>query len=185
MTDLIIENRIKNALPQPLYYFVKEKIMGWEFPWSFLSNRLYSNNPVNTADEKEKNYTLHHNVFRDNQICSPFFDLTNSIALLLQNSFNLNETSIQRLRWTMNTNSSDGKKDTPHIDDDSPHKVILYYLNDSDGDTYFYSNQKDKIINSITPEKNSAIMFDGSVMHSGSKPIEYARRIVLNINLTY
>ena len=77
---------------------------------------------------------------------------------------------------------------TPHTDMLStkdphrPHKVILFYLNVSDGDTYFYDKEH-KIIDSVTPKGNRAVLFDGSLLHSSSKPIEFARRIVLNINL--
>ena len=55
-------------------------------------------------------------------------------------------------------------------------------MNDSDGDTYFY-DKENKIIDSVTPKENRAVLFDGSILHSSSKPIEFSRRIVLNINL--
>ena len=67
--------------------------------------------------------------------------------------------------------------------------IILFYLNDSDGDTYFYDehqqefNNDRKIIDSVTPKANRAVLFDGSILHSSSKPVSFARRISLNINL--
>ena len=50
------------------------------------------------------------------------------------------------------------------------------------GDTYFYDKEH-KIIDSVTPKENRAVLFDGSMLHSSSKPIKFPRRIVLNINL--
>ena len=73
-------------------------------------------------------------------------------------------------------------KHEPHIDMKENHKVILFYLNDSDGDTYFYDKDHN-VIDSVTPKANRAVLFDGSILHSSSKPVEFARRIVLNINL--
>ena len=61
------------------------------------------------------------------------------------------------------------------------HKTILYYFNDSDGDTVFYKNKK--IIKRITPVLNSGICFDGSIYHSSSKPIKNIKRLVMNINI--
>ena len=60
--------------------------------------------------------------------------------------------------------------------------VILFYLTDTDGDTYFY-DKNHKIIDSVSPKANRAVLFDGLCLHSSSKPTKSDRRIVLNINL--
>ena len=82
----------------------------------------------------------------------------------------------------MTTSINKAWKNEPHIDMKEKHKVILFYLNDSDGDTYFYDKDHN-IIDSVTPKENRAVLFDGSILHSSSKPVEFAKRIVLNINL--
>tara|TARA_Y100000114_G_C11744302_1_gene320756 strand:- start:365 stop:943 length:579 start_codon:yes stop_codon:yes gene_type:complete len=72
---------------------------------------------------------------------------------------------------------------TPHIDfEEINHKVILYYVNDSDGDTFFF-NKKGNIIKKIKPKKNRCIIFDGDVFHASSNPIKSKDRIVINIDL--
>ena len=70
-----------------------------------------------------------------------------------------------------------------HIDQKEKHQTILYYLNNSDGDTYFYKKNKKTIEKKITPEKNKAVLFDGLTYHASSKPIKNMYRLVLNINL--
>ena len=82
----------------------------------------------------------------------------------------------------MTTSINKAWKNKPHIDMKEKHKVILFYLNDSDGDTYFYDKDHN-IIDSVSPKENRAVLFDGSILHSSSKPTKSARRIVLNINL--
>ena len=105
------------------------------------------------------------------------------MSLILKDLFELEKTyNVVRLRWGMTTTLNKIHKHNPHIDMPIPHKVILFYLNDSDGDTNFY-NKEHKIIDSVTPKENRAVLFDGSILHSSSKPIKFARRIVLNINL--
>lgn len=76
---------------------------------------------------------------------------------------------------------------TPHIDlqyDDGSsvdHKVFLYYINDSDGPTYFFNNQKE-LTDTVYPKKGRAVIFDGSQIHAGSNPVKNPFRFVLNVD---
>jgi hypothetical protein len=76
-----------------------------------------------------------------------------------------------------------------HIDAPIKHKVFLYYLNDSDGDTLFFNkNFNDKIDSelvvdySVTPKAGKAIVFDGMRWHSSTPPKNNQLRIILNID---
>jgi len=70
-----------------------------------------------------------------------------------------------------------------HIDLHDPHLVVLYYVNDSDGDTFFFGKDiSNGISQKISPKKNRAIIFDGSIYHAGSLPSR-EKRIILNYNL--
>ena len=72
---------------------------------------------------------------------------------------------------------------TKHVDMDIPHLTILYYVNDSDGDTFFFGKDiNDGISRRITPKKNRAIIFDGLIYHAGSLPTAN-KRVILNFNL--
>jgi hypothetical protein len=55
--------------------------------------------------------------------------------------------------------------------------ATVYYVNDSDGDTIF-KDSKEK----ITPKANRLIIFDGSLLHTGSSPKNSKTRILLNSN---
>jgi len=77
----------------------------------------------------------------------------------------------------------------PHVDMTKPHMVLLYYVNDSDGDTIIFhqkhSSDQDPVLTvnrSISPKAGSAIMFDGLTYHSSASPNHAEERIVLNIN---
>ena len=77
----------------------------------------------------------------------------------------------------------------PHVDIAMPHMVLLYYVNDSDGDTVIFyekhSSDQDPVLTvnrSISPKAGSAIMFDGLTYHSSSSPQYTEERIVININ---
>ena len=71
----------------------------------------------------------------------------------------------------------------PHIDTDTPHWVCLYYVNNSDGDTVFYKDDKITEIRRVSPKKGRIAFFDGSIYHA-STPSETKSRAVINFNFT-
>lgn len=167
---------VNDAINISNFNLLQNKILSEDFPWYFINNSAYNNS------KDDITYSFHHTLLLNYKITSNHFDFINSIALQLKDKFKLTEYNIFRLRLGLTV--SYGKKiiNNPHIDvNNREHKVILFYINDSDGDTYFYKNNK--IIKSISPEKNKAILFDGNIYHSSSKPEKNLRRIVLNLNL--
>jgi len=69
----------------------------------------------------------------------------------------------------------------PHIDFPIPHTVLLYYVNDADGNTVFF-NKKNEVVEEITPKKGRLLVFDGTVYHGGGIP-RTGPRCVVNYNL--
>ena len=85
------------------------------------------------------------------------------------------------------------KKDTIHVNRDVPHLVMLYYVNDSDGDTILYDKTIDdipfdvqypdeycdlNIAHRITPKKGRVLFFDGRHYHAPSSPSKSMRCII-------
>ena len=73
-----------------------------------------------------------------------------------------------------------GKPHNAHVDQQFPHDVVLYYINDADGDTFFFDKDKN-IIHRETPERGKLVIFDGSTFHASSAPSTNIR-MTLNIN---
>tara|TARA_B100002019_G_C21224618_1_gene576674 strand:+ start:134 stop:691 length:558 start_codon:yes stop_codon:yes gene_type:complete len=61
---------------------------------------------------------------------------------------------------------------------------ILYYVNDSDGDTILYENDRKTVIEKISPKAGRFVYFDGDIPHCASRPIESFKRMVININVS-
>ena len=59
------------------------------------------------------------------------------------------------------------------------HYSLIYYVNDSDGYTYFYEN--DKIVYRKTPLKNKAVLFPSNTTHAGNTPYHTTKRVLFNI----
>jgi len=157
---------------------LKETIFNDNFPWYYLHDSA-------TLEEKSNtfNYSWYHALVLDGRINSSFYKLFESSILNILEKFKLKNKIINRIR--LGKTVSIGKKyiNNSHIDQHEKHQTILYYLNDSDGDTYFYKKDKKTIEKQITPEQNKAVLFDGLIYHASSKPIKNMYRLVLNINL--
>jgi len=65
----------------------------------------------------------------------------------------------------------------PHTDLNYPHWVVLYYVNNADGDTAFYNTVGD-IIKTVTPKKGRVVLFNGLIKHSGGIPKDQSRCVV-------
>lgn len=86
-----------------------------------------------------------------------------------------------RLFLTMPGNSSLDHA-APHTDMPIPHWVVLYYVNDADGDTVFFDNNNN-IIERVTPKKGRVVLFNGNILHGGGIP-KKSPRCVVNFDIT-
>lgn len=68
----------------------------------------------------------------------------------------------------------------PHTDRPEEHLGLIYYVNDSDGDTIFFEG--DKELQRVSPKKGRIVIFDGNTLHAGGFPTDNPRCIV-NYNL--
>lgn len=78
---------------------------------------------------------------------------------------------------------------TPHIDADYPHHVLIFYLNDADGDTYLFDKRDDitknyKVCTRITPKAGSCVVFEGTTIHAVAHPRNTKARVIVNIVFT-
>lgn len=101
---------------------------------------------------------------------------------------NLTNVSRAKINILTQNNLSDNTYNIPHIDDNIEHFVMIYYINDSDGDTYIFNETYDKtkkeltIYQRIKPKKGKFLVFDGKYFHSSSNPQKSTIRSVININ---
>lgn len=81
-----------------------------------------------------------------------------------------------------------GEYHIPHFDhEDSEYKTLLYYVNDSDGETVIFDKYQHesvddiKVVQRVSPAKGKAILFDSARYHSSNNPVNSKYRVVLNI----
>jgi len=164
-----------------------------EIPWYFIKTTTSYNEELNNVlkDEKTKeNFQFIHTLRGDETIFSTHYDyIHNEIFLkfLYKHKIKCKQILRAKLNFVSSTNYEEGMYQSPHVDYRFPHKVFLYYVNNSDGNTFLfnekYNEEKQKltIANEIIPEMGKAICFDGLTYHAPSSPKKNEHRIVINI----
>ena len=66
----------------------------------------------------------------------------------------------------------------PHVDMDDEMTTAIYYINETDGDTFFFEDE----VTRVSPKPNRAVIFNSMIKHAGSPPKIHKRRVVININ---
>jgi|TARA_B110000503_G_scaffold65815_3_gene103354 hypothetical protein len=79
----------------------------------------------------------------------------------------------------------------PHVDYYYPHTSMIFYINDSDGDTRMFEQiftennperNKFNVQHRISPKANRLVVFNGLQYHTASNPFLFSRRVIININ---
>jgi len=152
-------------------------------------------NPVNNNIEENYQFTLPL-LNTDSEV----FDIENHNPLYLLHYLQLHsnyEYDILPIRCKLNFQTpvlsfKETCHNEPHTDLSnyhSDHYSMVYYLNDSDGDTIIFNETlKDTPIKNftidkkITPKKGTAVIFPGYHFHCGTTPRTSQARIVANFN---
>jgi hypothetical protein len=174
------KDRIENFLRDP------------KFPW-FLS--IGYNHYTTNKEDIEKNtnqyssecvlltHVFYMNSFRN----SDNYQLSDFVLNLFLERSNYPFKSLIRSKanLTLKTNHSTAIYTTPHIDYNYDHTVLIYYANDSDGDTVIFEDHKStKVLECIEPKKGRFLTFDGNLYHSAGLNKIYDLRMNLNFNIS-
>jgi len=170
---------IDDGLPKR-YADYLEKLMLTDFPWLVLDNKWYV--PEKPDGVITEGFTL--------SLCcpvgnpsSPFFNIFSAVPYLLSEKFNYTgPIKISQIRPFMQMPTGKNELNTIHVDFEYPHLVLLQYVNDSDGDTYFFDQNRQNVIDKIEYKANRFALFDGRYFHTGHTPTS-KKRIVISYTL--
>jgi hypothetical protein len=109
----------------------------------------------------------------------------------VQDAFNLKIREIHRIKFNILLQRPDAPEESfnhPHRDVNIDAYSCIYYLNDSDGDTYFFNEVYDTVqpetltVHSTnTPKANTAVLFKSRQLHASSNPKVTKARYVINM----
>ena len=177
---------LDNFIPTNRQNDLEQFIMSEFFRWYWNKTTIYNENKrkkwktKNTIDTGQFVSDI-LGVRTDKQITDYAKELYKGMKTIFKN-INFDDTI--RVKSNLNTNKT-GYKKTSHqpihndIDNKSKKKSIIYYVNDSDGDTIFFDD-KLKETKRVKPKKGRAIIFDSHILHCGCNPIKNDKRIVIS-----
>ncbi|WP_371397939.1 2OG-Fe(II) oxygenase [Fretibacter rubidus] len=148
-------------------------LLGWQFPWYHYANTNYGDKATRPDDVPQ----FTHGFIRENQKNSPLVQ----IPLVILEKMQIPASNILRAKANLLMREPAPFTHPAHIDDSKPHVGMIYYVNDSDGDTHFYD--KGAVIKTVSPKAGRAVMFDGATYHASASPTQNRYRIVINFNL--
>lgn len=163
------------------------------FPWYYYPETVVNLPEGSTLKNFEDIVFQAHTFVSEGKLGSEYFqtfiDLLNLPAFLKKYRINAN---VYRSHANLFLKRDRPAVSCPHIDfRNYKHTVVLYYVNDCDGDTIFYDKcEKDgDILSGIkewrreSPKKGDFVVFDGSIYHSITCPIHSRCRSTLNLDI--
>lgn len=182
MNFIVLDNVISEKYSQYLFNRCAQ------LKWSFVQDISYG-----TTDNGKNSPGFSYNFYLDKKfsasgetILSPEYNLIVPMFLecfdKLGKEFSIDDIFRSRARLTINRPElpDANRIDAPHVDYSIPHWVLLYYVNNTDGNTVFFENQQ--IVERIAPRRGRVVLFDGSIVHASSCST-LSPRIVINTNI--
>jgi hypothetical protein len=186
---------IEKFIP-PSYADILEDIIckSPEFQWVYTPS---TNNQKETAIMRRdaasyESEQFVHALYLEGTRRSQFFDIVFPFFYFLEDKTGVKLGAVERIKANMLLRSSepDDRYNTPHIDIPDPgYKSLLYYVKDSDGDTFVFNETWRDTGNSkkpltlrkrVSPQKGKAVVFDSNTWHASSNPRQSQNRVVLN-----
>jgi hypothetical protein len=187
---------IDNFLSTDKFSKLQSAVMSNGFPWFYTQ---YVSLPPGDHSIKDKNAVetsgWYHLLYdKTDGSGSRFYDIFLDFFIELENRLGYEKSQLLRARLSLKTPKPNFTKENynlPHIDYNFPHVVLLYYMNDSDGDTRMFNEffkeypgpTNFTIQQTIKPIANRLVIFDGLQYHTAANPIDSDRRIIFNLNL--
>lgn len=194
-----------DLLPDGLVSRIQSKLTSDQFNWYALDN-------LSTGENDQKynfNYVDNYNYIETNGMSSLIYKddmwfTSYEIYMMARQiiDYVLQEEQIKlrrvlRVKVNFLTNNTDHSFSEmcinfPHIDAYSDHKVLVYYVNDCDGDTILFNEKwqvgddsKEIALTTearVQPKAGRILMFDGLQYHTSQNPIKSKFRYIININ---
>ena len=178
---------LDDVLPKEIYKEVS-KVMISEgipnFPWWW--HHGATSNAESLDDKTHDNLMLCHQFYIQGDEPSPFFGLVGQVIPEVEKKLEKKTIDLFRVKGNL-TLPSTLPADTynvPHKDQEEGWMSILYYVNDADGDTIFFDDNKE-IYATVSPKANRAAIFDSNIYHCTMNNQTSDRRMVINYVLRW
>jgi len=167
---------IDDFLSEEDYKKILCEMNGLYFPWVYRDHSSYTDDNVPQ---------FNHVFYANNEVTSDLFNLVIPLITVFELKTEYKIESILRAKANLLLNTphtEENVKKAIHKDmNDKGYISLLYYVEDSDGDTIIYSKDKKKEVNRVSPKANRAFIFKGDQWHNATPPKKYQTRKIINI----
>jgi len=188
--DDLIEKELQNQIEDALF----------DCNWTFMMDNTYDHNASLVGMKYRKflnpfEHNISPSIITNLQTNKKIFKLFNPIIQKTCNHINFNLEQISRCIagiQGVQVIRKQNKVCNIHINQETPHLVLLYYVNDADGETilfdktindieddmYLDEKHEFNVVNKIMPKQGRILLFDGRTYHSASSPTTGIRCII-------
>lgn len=192
MTEPQNEYSLINDLIPKSYQDILENELTKFLPWYYTPSSSGDVN-VDLNDKNVVNFPQMHHVFFDSDgNNSQYFTLIQPLIWFLEKYLQIEIKSLSRIKANLLLpgECTLDNYNVPHIDHPNDDYIsMVYYVNDSDGDTRIFDKTVDQgyenllPIGQFTPKKGRALVFKSNRFHASSPPVKCEKRMVINFVL--
>ncbi len=180
---------VENIIPVDQQDALENKLLGNQFPLFLNTKSVHVDDETGFWDiNTTESVRLNHCFVTEGKLVSNEWGLLESLALAIVNKIGI-PPKMSSCKLNVNFPIADFSEKNyypPHYDTSDKGIVAIYYVNDSDGDTLFMTNEKIDgeypIIYSFTPKKGALVYFPENQLHANRPPRATAARCVINFN---
>ena len=179
---------IDNFLDPGYYNLITSVFLGTEagVKWHYQDD-------MSGHDDGVKSQGFSHSVWYDNAQDSEYYPIL--LPMIERIKYMLGNNYCYRLVSFMTLQTGNKREFAHHVDMPGiKHNSVIYYLNDSDGDTCLYKEEKPldsmerpsldslTLAERVQPKANRLLLFQGNHWHSSESPVVSPRRVIFNMN---
>jgi hypothetical protein len=172
--------------------FLRDNKFAWHLGTDENHYTVAASNTVADGNENTKEKTLLCHIFYlAGQRNSLNYELSDFIfsKFLFHTNHPFKELIRSKANLQLRSSASDRNyHSTPHVDYEYDHYVLLYYANDTDGNTVIFDRQYGEpkttynIIKEVEPRKGRFLFFNGKYYHAARSPTNNELRLNVNFN---
>lgn len=192
-TPQIDYQKIDNLIPVTYANFLDQELTNMN-TWMYVNSASGDDKHIDKTDKNIiDSYQFSHIIYDfEYRISSHMWTHVKPMLWFLEDRTGYRVTDIGRIKANLllPNGSNNTNYNAPHTDTDiGGYTSMVYYVNDSDGDTRFFDKHivdgplNLNLVKNNSPKKGSAILFPSTQYHCSSNPIQSKTRLVINFVL--
>ena len=181
---------IDDFLPREDFEKLQELVMSREFPWYYVDCASAPFGAFVPDNATETIGWVHIAFSKNNNTRSQALPVFANLLDIIVEKFNVEIIRVRASMKSYKKGFTESNYNLPHVDYFFPHVSIVYYINETDGDTWvfdqMYTEQPEPkeftVKQRVSPKPNRLLLIDGLQYHTASNPINNDCRVIININ---